>query len=144
MLVEPSTPVSLDVRDGPSAATPHRYGGKPPIKLLPLILSILSHTDAVSCTHTPPRDQPPQQSFSHTWVLPHLLLSFFFTSMEVKKMTEGVGHRTLETHRISQHTQHYHQGCMPRSFFFLVGSHFMHHTAEQSRYFQPHYQASDV
>ena len=45
MLVEPSTPVSLDVRDGPSATAPHRYGGKLPITLLPLIRSILSHTD---------------------------------------------------------------------------------------------------
>ena len=52
--------------------------------------------------------------------------------------------RTLETHRISQHTQYHHHGCMPPSFTFLVGSHLMHHTAEQSRYFQPHYQASDV
>ena len=34
--------------------------------------------------------------------------------------------------------------CLCRFHFSSVGSHFTHHTAEQSRYFQPHFQASDV
>ena len=116
MSIEPSTLVSLDVRDEPSETTPHRYKGTPAHHTAAInSVDLVTYRCHVS-SHASSR------STSSINLHAHLRRIVYLNTYDV--VIKG--------------------GCLFRILFSSVGSHFTHHTAERSRYFQPHFQASDV